>query len=106
MQENRQINGQERVPEQNARQGKRGMPVLYVLGASLILLAIAITGLMTWQGANAPAEHATKSQDASRQEVTGSVSGSTGKASSSNSGQVPADNPAYPSPAQPNAKPN
>ena len=101
-----QQNHQERVPEQDARQGKRGKPVLYVLGASLLLLAIAITGLMTWQGANSPRDNASRSQDASREQVTGSVTGSSNKASSSNSGNVPADNPAYPSPAQPSAKPN
>ena len=98
-----QENQQERVPEQNARQGKRGMPVLYVLGASLLLMAIAITGLMTWQGANSPPDHASKSQDASRQEVTGSVTGSTSKAPTTQ----PA-NPTSGAPAQPsgNAKPN
>jgi hypothetical protein len=103
MQENRNIPGQERVPEQSARQGKRGKPVLYVLLASLALLGVAIAGLMTWQGANSPKDRPTLSQDASRQEVTGSVTGSTNTTSSANSGNVPAANPAYPSPAQQNA---
>lgn len=69
---------QDRIPEKNARQGSRGKPVLYVLIASLVLLAVAITGLMTWQGANSPKDYASQSQDASRDTVTGSV---TGKAS-------------------------
>ncbi|MBX9932272.1 MAG: hypothetical protein K2Y56_12155 [Methylobacterium sp.] len=103
MQENRNINGQERVPEQSARQGKRGKPVLYVLLGSLALLAVAIASLMTWQGANSPKDYSSKSQDASRQEVTGSVTGSTNSPASSNSSNVPGSNPAYPSPAQPNA---
>lgn len=93
----------EKLPGQDARQGKQGKPVLYVLIASLVLLAIAFTGLMTWQGANSPADHASKSQDASRSEVTGSVNGSSNAASSANSGGVPAGNPAYPSPSQPSA---
>ncbi|KQP73041.1 hypothetical protein ASF60_10940 [Methylobacterium sp. Leaf113] len=91
---------------QEARQGKRGKPVLYVLVASLVLLAIAITGLMTWQGANSPKDYASQSQDASRQEVTGSVKGDSNATSSSNTGSVPASNPAYPAPAQPAANGN
>ncbi|MCJ2034701.1 hypothetical protein [Methylobacterium sp. J-068] len=91
---------------QDARQGKRGKPVLYVLVASLVLLAIAITGLMTWQGANAPKDYASQSQDASRKEVTGSVSGNSNTTSSSTTGSVPAANPAYPSAAQPSANGN
>lgn len=105
-----QQNGQERIPETNARQGSKGKPMLYVLGGSLLLLAVAIAGLMTWQGANSPPDYASKSQDASRQEVTGSVTGSGNKPASSNTGNVPAGNPAYPEPARPSAdgstKPN
>ena len=92
------------VPEQQARQGAKGKPVLYVLIASLVLLAIAITGLMTWQGAQSPPDYAGKSQDAARGEVTGSVGGGT-TAPSSNSSNVPASNPAYPAPAQSSANP-
>lgn len=88
------------VPEQGARQGAKGKPVLYVLIGSLVLLGIAITALMTWQGANSPPDNASRSQDASRSEVTGSVSGSN-KGSPSNTTNVPAANPAYP--AQPSA---
>lgn len=91
---------------QEARQGKRGKPVLYVLIASLVLLAIAITGLMTWQGANSPKDYASQSQDASRKEVTGSVSGKSNATSTSNTGSTPAENPAYPAPAQPSANGN
>ncbi|MBY0260184.1 hypothetical protein [Methylobacterium sp.] len=96
----------ENLHGQDARQGKRGKPVLYVLVASLVLLGIAITGLMTWQGANSPKDYASQSQDASRQEVTGSVKGNSNATSSSNTGSVPAANPAYPSPAQPAANGN
>lgn len=96
----------ERLEGQDARQGKRGKPVLYVLLGSLFLLAIAITGLMTWQGANSPKDYASKSQDASRSEVTGSVNGTGNGTSSSNTGNVPAGNPAYPAPAKPAANGN
>ena len=85
-----------------ARQGAKGRPVLYVLLGSLALLAIAMVGLMTWNGANAPKDYASQSQDASRQQITGSPSG-TGGVSSSNSAGVPAGNPAYPVPAEPKA---
>ncbi|KQP03399.1 MULTISPECIES: hypothetical protein [unclassified Methylobacterium] len=93
----------ERLEGQDARQGKKGKPVLYVLIGSLVLLAIAITGLMTWQGANSPKDYASQSQDASRGQVTGSVNGSGNGTSSANTGNVPAGNPAYPAPAQPSA---
>lgn len=93
----------EKLDGQDARQGKKGKPVLYVLVASLALLAIAITGLMTWQGSNSPKDYASKSQDAARGEVTGSVNGQGNGTSSANTGNVPAGNPAYPAPAQPSA---
>ncbi|MFH6782493.1 MULTISPECIES: hypothetical protein [Methylobacterium] len=83
-----------------ARQGAKGRPVLYVLLGSLALLAIAMVGLLSWNGANSPKDYASQSQDASRQQITGSANGSGGT-SSSNSAAVPAGNPAYPSPAEP-----
>ncbi|MDB5646933.1 hypothetical protein [Methylobacterium sp.] len=91
---------------QEARQGKRGKPVLYVLIASLVLLGIALAGLMTWQGASSPKDYASQSTDAARKEVTGSVNGSSNATSSSNTSGTPAANPAYPAPAQPAANGN
>ncbi|KQT14774.1 hypothetical protein ASG40_05565 [Methylobacterium sp. Leaf399] len=96
MQEYRQQQ-QEQVPVQDARQGKRGKPILYVLGASLLLLAIAITGLMTWQGANSPPDYASKSQEASREQVTGSVTGGTAKAPTTQPANPTSGAPAQPS---------
>ncbi|KMO18950.1 hypothetical protein [Methylobacterium platani] len=84
----------------DARQGAKGRPVLYVLIGSLALLAIAMVGLLSWNGANAPKDYASQSQDASRREITGSANGSGGT-SSANSAGVPAGNPAYPAPAEP-----
>jgi len=43
---------------QESRQGKRGKPVLFVLLGSLALLAVAIVGLMSWQGAKSPTDYA------------------------------------------------
>ena len=80
-----------------ARQGAKGRPVLYVLLGSLALLAVAMVALLGWNGANAPKDYASQSQDASRQQITGSANG----VSSANSGGVPAGNPAYPAPAEP-----
>ena len=96
----------EQLSGQDGRQGKRGRPALIVLIASVALMVAALAGLMTWQGANSPKDYASQSQDASRQEVTGSVKGSSNATSSSNTGSVPAANPAYPSPAQPAANGN
>ncbi|RZK91521.1 MAG: hypothetical protein EOO66_11785 [Methylobacterium sp.] len=96
----------EKLPNQNARQGERGKSVLWVLVGSLVLLAVATIGLLTWNGANAPKDYASQSQDASRKEITGSVTGSSNAPASSNSGAVPAGNPTYPQPAQPNANGN
>jgi flagellar basal body-associated protein FliL len=93
----------ERLKPQDSRQGERGKPVLWVLVASLVLLAIATVGLLTWNSANAPKDYASQSQDASRKEVTGSVNGQSGGAPASNSSGVPGGNPSYPQPAQPNA---
>jgi flagellar basal body-associated protein FliL len=91
----------EKLNPENARQGQRGKPVLWVLIGSLALLAVATVGLLTWNGANSPKDYASQSQDASRREITGSVNGTSGGTSPSNSSKVPADNPAYPQPAQP-----
>lgn len=90
------------VSDARARQGGSGRPVLYVLIASLVLLAIYMVGLMSWSSKQAP-DYASQSQDASRQQVTGEKSGTSSSASSSNTSGVPAANPAYPVPAQPSA---
>jgi flagellar basal body-associated protein FliL len=95
----------ERLNQQESRQGERGKPVLWVLVASLVLLAIATVGLLTWNGATSPKDYPSQSQDASRREVTGSVNGSS-TPSNSNSTAVPGGNPSYPQPAQPNANGN
>jgi flagellar basal body-associated protein FliL len=93
----------EKLNQQESRQGERGKPVLWVLVASLVLLAIATVGLLTWNGSNSPKDYASQSQDASRREVTGSVNGQSSGASPSNSAGVPGGNPSYPQPAQPGA---
>lgn len=93
----------ERLNPNESRQGERGKPVLWVLVASLVLLAIATVGLLTWNSANSPKDYASQSQDASRKEVTGSVNGQSGGSSPSNSTAVPGGNPSYPQPAQPGA---
>lgn len=91
----------ERLNPQDSRQGERGKSMLWVLVASLVLLAIATVGLLTWNGANSPKDYASQSQDAARREVTGSVGGQSGGASSG--AGVPSGNPTYPQPAQPSA---
>lgn len=93
----------ERLNPQDSRQGERGKSMLWVLVASLVLLAIATIGLLTWNGANSPKDYASQSQDGSRQAVTGSVDGRSGGSSPGNSSGVPAGNPSYPQPAQSNA---
>lgn len=92
----------EKLTSVDARQAQRGKPVLWVLLGSLVLMAVAAIGLLTWNGANSPKDYASQSQDASRKEITGSVTGQGGT-STSNTTAVPGGNPAYPQPAQQNA---
>jgi hypothetical protein len=84
------------VPDDRARQGPKGMPVLGVLIGALALCAIAMTGYLFWTGAESPDS---ASQNAARQTATGSPSGSGGNPST----QVKPENPAYPAPAEPSA---
>ncbi|GJE58639.1 hypothetical protein [Methylobacterium trifolii] len=91
----------EKLNDQKARQGERGKPALWVLVASLVLVAVAAVVLLTWNGANAPKDYASQSQDASRKEVTGSVTGQSNAPSSGNTSGVPAGNPAYPQKSTP-----
>lgn len=76
------------VADQRARGGQKGKPVLIVLVASLVLLAIYMIGLMSWSGSTTPTS---PSQAASQQNAAG--------ANSANTSRVPTENPAYPSPA-------
>lgn len=82
------------VADQRARGGGKGSPVLVVLVAALILAGVAMLGFMFWSGSQTP----TSPQQAASQ--------STNKpTSSANTSRVPAENPAYPSPATPSANP-
>ncbi len=90
------------VPDERARQGPKGKPVLMVLVGMVVLLGIYMASMMLWVGSDAP-DH--PSQNASRERVTGSPSGQGGGASSSNTSSVPSANPAYPAPANRAANP-
>lgn len=79
------------VADQRARGGGPGRPVLYVLGASFILLAIYMVGFLGWSSSTTPT---------SPQQTTSEQSSRPGSSSPSTSG-VPAGNPAYPAPAAP-----
>jgi hypothetical protein len=84
------------IPDDRARQGPSGRPVLGVLIGGLALCAVAIGGYLVWVGISSPDS---PSQEASRSSVTGSTSGS---------GSNPTDrtspaNPAYPVPTDPSA---
>lgn len=75
------------ITDDDARQGGRGRPVLWVLLGSLLLLAISGAGLMTWIGSDA---ERTPTQAASESAIGApSVTGST-------SARTPSANPAYP----------
>lgn len=79
------------VADQRARGGGKGRPVLYVLGASLLLLAVYMVSLLSWSGSTSPTS---PQQGASQQS-------SSPSSSSANTSRVPTENPAYPSPAAP-----
>ena len=93
------------ISGQDGRQGKRGRPALYVLIVSVGLMLTSLAGLMIWQGANAPPDYASQSQAASRKQITGSETGRSDAASSTNSSGVPGGNPAFPQPAVRSANP-
>jgi hypothetical protein len=85
------------VPDERARQGPAGRPVLGVLVATLLLCAVALGGYLLWVGVESPDA---PSQEASREAVTGSPSGST---NANPTDRVSPANPAYPVPADPSA---
>lgn len=93
------------ISGQDGRQGKRGRPALYVLIVSVGLMLASLAGLMIWQGASAPPDYASQSQAASRKQITGSETGRSDAASSTNSSGVPGGNPAFPQPAVRSANP-
>jgi hypothetical protein len=82
------------VEDVRARQGPKGKPVLGVLVGALVLCAVAFVGFLMWSGAHSPDD---PGQNASREAITGSSSGS----SSNGSDHVNPANPAYPAPTAP-----
>jgi hypothetical protein len=82
------------VEDDRARQGPKGKPVLGVLVGALVLCAVALAGSMMWAGAESPDA---PGQNASREAITGSPSGSA----SNRSDHVNPANPAYPAPTAP-----
>ncbi|MFL5131964.1 hypothetical protein ACD578_20140 [Microvirga sp. RSM25] len=88
----------QQIPDDRARQGASGRPVLGVLIGSLLLLAVAISGYMIWAGSTSPDDPGT---DAARANVTGST---TGSSDANPTNRITPANPAYPAPgAQPSA---
>jgi hypothetical protein len=81
------------VPDERARQGPRGRPVLLVLIGSLMLIGLYLVSLLVWSGSETPTH---PSQGASQQATSPA-------ASSSNTARTPPANPAYPAPAEPSA---
>ena len=76
------------VPDQTARQGPKGRPVLMVLIGAFVLIGIYLVSMMIWSGSTSPDS---TSQDASRTAVTGSPSGAQNRTD-----RTPSANPAYP----------
>jgi flagellar basal body-associated protein FliL len=62
------------VPDDRARQGPSGRPVLGVLIGALVLCVLALGGYMIWAGSESPDS---PSQEAARENTTGSPSGSS-----------------------------
>lgn len=80
------------VPDDRTRQGPSGRPVLGVLIGALALCALALGGYLIWTGSESPDS---PSQDAARETVTGTPSGSS---DANPTDRVPPANPAYPVP--------
>lgn len=78
----------------DARQGRKGQPVLYVLVAAIVLAVIAGVGMLTWQRENSPATTAGQSQQSARETTTGSTG-------SNPAAKEPPANPDNPTPAKP-----
>lgn len=76
------------VSDDRARQGGPGRPVLYVLIASLALVAIYLVSLLGWSGATSPPTN----QPQATSQPSGTAPGSTAGA--------PSANPAPSSPSQ------
>ena len=86
------------IPDDRARQGGSGRPVLGVLIGALLLLGVAISGYMLWVGSSSPDDPGT---DAARSATTGST---TGSSNANPTNRIEPSNPAYPAPgAQPTA---
>jgi len=85
------------VPDDRARQGPSGRPVLGVLIGAMLLCVLAIGGYMLWVGSESPDS---ASQAASREATTGST---TGNSSGNPTNRISPANPAYPAPANPTA---
>ena len=60
------------VPDNRARQGPPGRPVLGVLIGALALVAVALTGYLVWVGSTSPDS---PTLDAARQSATGDAKG-------------------------------
>lgn len=91
-----------------ARQGPKGKPVFYVLIASLVLAGLYLAAMMTWSGSQTSSDiNHTSSTNGTNQsnsinQGTSRTSGETDRpagTSSSNSGNVKPENPAYPAPS-------
>jgi flagellar basal body-associated protein FliL len=86
------------IPDDRARQGGSGRPVLGVLVGALLLLAVSVAGYMMWAASSSPDDPGT---DAARANTTGST---TGSSNSNPTNRISPANPAYPAPnAQPSA---
>lgn len=71
------------VADQRARGGGSGRPMLYVLVASLVLLAVYMAVFLGWSGATSP-------PSSNQMNSTGATTSSANKS--------PVDNPAVPAP--------
>ena len=76
------------VADQRARGGPRGKPVLFVLVGAMALLAVYMVVMLGWSGSQTPSNPS-------------STAGQATNSSPANASRVPAENPAYPSPAAP-----
>lgn len=75
----------------DARQGRKGTRVLYVLIAAIALAVVAGVGVLTWQGSKAPVDRSAQTQQSAHDTATGEKSPDPVQTQSPGNANTPAE---------------